>query len=191
MAHVWMSHDTRCNTHCNTLQHTIRWFLPLMLATLHAWESRHTSEWVMTHVATHCNTLQHTATHCNTLQHTATHYRVVTSIDVGYLAYLRVLQHIRMSHNTRCNTLQHTAPHFNILHRTTAYHGKFHWCWLPWISESHVTHMDDSWRTLQYTTKHCTALQHTATHYRVVTSTDVGYLAFLSVMSRMDQSCHT
>ena len=53
---------------------------------------------MLQHTATHCNTLQHTATHSNTRQHTAKHINALVGC-----AYLR--QHIA----TRCDTLQHTA----------------------------------------------------------------------------------
>jgi len=35
---------------------------------------------MMTHTATHCNSLQHTATHRNTLQHTATHCNTLQQV---------------------------------------------------------------------------------------------------------------
>ena len=62
------------------------------------------------HTATHCNTLQHTAAHCNTLQHTATHCNTLQHTA----AHCSTLQHTA----THCNTLQYTAIHCNTLHHT-------------------------------------------------------------------------
>ena len=56
---------TRCDEHCNTLQHTATHCNTLQHTAAHCSTLQHT--------ATHCNTLQHTAAHCSTLQHTAAH----------------------------------------------------------------------------------------------------------------------
>ena len=66
---------------CNTLQHTARYYITLQHTTAHCNTLRH--------IATRCKTMgqHHTATHCSTLRHTATHR----------------------------NTLQHTATHCNTM----------------------------------------------------------------------------
>jgi len=94
-----------CNAYCNTLQHT----LPYTTAThcnttathcnthchTHCNKHIHASPCgsrfllcIVTHTATHCNTLQHTATHCNTHHAHASPLRFV-------LCYVlqRILQH--------------------------------------------------------------------------------------------------
>ena len=61
---------------------------------------------IMSHTATHCNTLQHTATPCNTLQHTAKH------MNERHLQSQQMRQKARnrMQH---CSTLQHPTIHCN------------------------------------------------------------------------------
>jgi len=78
---------TRCNTHCNALQHT----------------ATHCS--ALQHTATHCSSLQRTATHCNALQRTATHCNALQRTKMRHDALQRT--------GTHCNALEHTAIHCN------------------------------------------------------------------------------
>jgi len=106
-------------------------------------------EYILTHAATHCTTLQHTPSHtatlCNTLQHNTTH---CNTQSVNSCVQHHTALHCHTHCNTHCNTLQHTAANCNtqcVLMRA-------------------ATHCIALQHTLYNTATHCNTLQHTATH---------------------------
>ena len=67
--HMCVSHgNTHCNAHCNTLQHTYKWYVIY--------------EYFMSH---RCKSLQHTATHCNTLINDMWHMNVSCHMCVSVM----------------------------------------------------------------------------------------------------------
>ena len=112
-----ISHATQCthtqknahararnDTHCYTLQHSVR-HCNILHDTATAWfnslgakrAQSSTLQDTLTHTSTHWNPLQPAATHCSTLQPTATHCSTL------------------LHTTTLCNTLQHTATYCNTL----------------------------------------------------------------------------
>ena len=68
-------------------------------------------QYVLQHIASHCNTLQHTAIHCNTLQHTATHCSACLLMNIPHTCahvYSRTCSHTHA--RTRAHT-QHAHAH--------------------------------------------------------------------------------
>ena len=109
--------NTRTDTHCNTLQHTVTRWNHRNCNTL-----PHTATSYCTRVLTtpHCNTLQHTATHCNTLQVSLMDCSVLNNARRGVTAQVKVCCSVLQCVAVCCSVLQcvavrHTATHCNTM----------------------------------------------------------------------------
>ena len=136
-----------------------------------SYESRHTDEWVMSHIVPYEWVLFHVWLR-NTNFLSVWQWGVMTwhTDEESWRTYECVMAHIWMGHVTHvnesrlCNVLQHTAAHRNTLQHTAAHcntlqHTATH-CNTLQYTATHWTY----YNTLQHTTTHCNTLQHTTTH---------------------------